>query len=67
MDAVRGETGAALHAAACSVREAGLEGSEAMDGLAVGAARELDATASYVENHDLSDVVTSLLCSLTGT
>lgn len=60
MDAVRGETGAALHTAASSVRGAGLDGSEAIDELATGAAKDLDATASYVENHDLKDVVTSL-------
>lgn len=60
MDEARSETGAALHTAACSVRGAGLESSEAIADLAAGAAEELDATASYVENHDLRDVVTSL-------
>lgn len=60
MDAMRGETGAALHTAACSVRAAGLEGSEGLDELATGTAAQLDATASFVENHDLRDVCTSL-------
>lgn len=60
MDEMRGETGAALHTAARSVRGAGLEGSEAIDDLAAGTADQLDATASFVENHDLRDAVTSL-------
>jgi hypothetical protein len=60
MDAVRGETGAALHTAACSVRGAGAEGSGAIDDLATGTADQLDAAASFVENHDLKDVFTSL-------
>ena len=60
MDAIRGETGAVLHTAACSVRAAGLEGTEALDELVAGTAAQLDATASFVENYDLRDVCTSL-------
>lgn len=60
MDEVRGETGAALHTAARSVRGAGLGGSAAVEELAAGTANQLDATASFVENHDLRDALTSL-------
>jgi ElaB/YqjD/DUF883 family membrane-anchored ribosome-binding protein len=60
LDEARGETGGALHAAASSVRTTGRRGSEAIDNLATGAADRLDATASYVEDHDLRGVLTSL-------
>jgi ElaB/YqjD/DUF883 family membrane-anchored ribosome-binding protein len=60
LDQARGETGEALHAAASSVRTTGRKGSEAIDNLATGAADRLDVTASYVEDHDLNDVVTGL-------
>jgi ElaB/YqjD/DUF883 family membrane-anchored ribosome-binding protein len=53
LDEARDETGRALHAAASSVRTTGRQGSEALDHFAGGAADRLDATASYVENHDL--------------
>ncbi len=43
----------ALHAAASSVRATGRQGSAAIDNLATGAADKLDATASYVEDHDV--------------
>jgi hypothetical protein len=59
-DEARDETGAALHAAASSVRETGCQGSKAIDNLAAGAAERLDATASYVEDHDLRDACTGL-------
>jgi ElaB/YqjD/DUF883 family membrane-anchored ribosome-binding protein len=60
LDDAREETGDALHSAAASVRATGRRGSDAIDSLATGAADRLDATASYVEDHDLSDVFTSL-------
>jgi hypothetical protein len=60
MDAARTETGAALHTAASSVRSTGRQGAEAVDNLATGAADRLDATASLVEDHDLSDALTGL-------
>jgi hypothetical protein len=53
LDEARGETGSALHAAASSIRTTGHDGAEAIDNLATGAADRLDATASYVEGHDL--------------
>jgi ElaB/YqjD/DUF883 family membrane-anchored ribosome-binding protein len=56
----RDETGDALHAAASSVRKTGRQSSEAIEDLAGGAADRLDATASYVEDHDLNDVLTGL-------
>ncbi|MCX6621529.1 MAG: hypothetical protein NTY38_10700 [Acidobacteria bacterium] len=61
MDEARVETGGALHSAAASVRTAGNRGSEAIDNLATGTADRLDATASYVEDHDLKSVFTTLL------
>jgi ElaB/YqjD/DUF883 family membrane-anchored ribosome-binding protein len=60
MDAAREETGGALHAAASCVRKTGRQGSEAIDNLATGTADRLDATASYVEDHDLRDALTGL-------
>jgi hypothetical protein len=60
LDEARDETGSALHTAACSVRTAGRQGSEAIKGLATGAANRLDATASYVEEHDAGDVCAGL-------
>jgi ABC-type transporter Mla subunit MlaD len=60
LDDARDDTGDALHAAASSVRTTGRQGSEAIDNLATGAADRLDATASYIEDHDLKDVYTGL-------
>lgn len=60
LDEARDETGDALHAAAATVRTNGRKGSEAIDNLAAGAADRLDATASYVEDHDLRDVFAGL-------
>jgi ElaB/YqjD/DUF883 family membrane-anchored ribosome-binding protein len=60
LDEAREETGGALHAAASCVRKTGRQGSEAIDTLATGTADRLDATASYVEDHDLRDVLTGL-------
>ena len=60
LDEARDETGGALHSAASSVRTTGRKGCEAIDGLATGVADRLDATASYVEDHDLRDVLAGL-------
>jgi ElaB/YqjD/DUF883 family membrane-anchored ribosome-binding protein len=60
LDEARDETGAALHTAASSVRKTGRQGSEAIDNLATSAADRLDATASYVEDHDLRDAFAGL-------
>ena len=60
LDEAREETGAALHTAASSVRTTGRQGSEAIDNLATGTADRLDATASYIEDHDLKAALTSL-------
>jgi len=49
LDEAREDTGDALHSAASSVRATG----DAIDNLTSGAADRLDATASYVEDHDL--------------
>jgi ABC-type transporter Mla subunit MlaD len=60
LDDARDQTGGALHAAASSVRKTGRQGSEAIDNFATGAADRLDATASYVEDHDLKEVFKGL-------
>jgi ElaB/YqjD/DUF883 family membrane-anchored ribosome-binding protein len=60
LDTARGETGDALHGAASSVRETGRKGSKAITNLATGTADRLDATATYVEDHDLSAVYAGL-------
>jgi len=60
LDEAREETGGALHTAASCVRKTGRQGSEAIDNLANGAADRLDATADYVEDHDLGDALTGL-------
>ena len=60
LDDAREDTAGALHTAASSVRRTGRQGSEAIDNLATGAADRLDATASYVEDHDLSDAIQGL-------
>ena len=60
LDEARDETGSALHAAASSVRTSGRRGSRAIDNLATSAADRLDATGSYVEDHDLRGVLTGL-------
>ncbi len=53
LDEVRDETGSALHTAAATVRTTGRQGSEAIDNLAASTAARLDATAAYIEDHDL--------------
>lgn len=56
MDRARDETGDALHTAATSVRSSARQGCATIDSLAKKTATRLDATASYVEGHDLKDV-----------
>jgi ABC-type transporter Mla subunit MlaD len=60
LDDARNQTGGALHAAAESVRKTGRQGPDAIDNLATGAADRLDATASYIEDHDLKEVFKGL-------
>jgi len=60
LDGARDDTADALHSAASSVRATGRQGSAAIESLATGTADRLDATASYVEDHDLRDVFTGL-------
>jgi ElaB/YqjD/DUF883 family membrane-anchored ribosome-binding protein len=52
VDAARSETADALHNAASSVRATARQGCDVIDDLATNAADRLDATASYVEDHD---------------
>jgi ElaB/YqjD/DUF883 family membrane-anchored ribosome-binding protein len=60
LDEARDETGGALHSAASSVRKAGRQGSAAIDTCSTQTADRLDATASYIEDHDLGDAFTGL-------
>ena len=60
LDKARDETGAALHSAASSVRRTGHDSSAAIDDCSTHTADRLDATASYIEDHDLGDAVTGL-------
>ena len=60
LDEARDETGGALHSAASSVRRAGREGSAVIDNCSTRTADRLDATASYIEDHDLGDAFTGL-------
>lgn len=60
LDQVRDDTGEALHAAASTVRSTGRKSSEAIDNCSTRTADRLDATASYIEDHDLRDAFTGL-------
>jgi len=60
LDEARDGTGGALHSAASSVRRAGLQSSAAIDNCSTRTADRLDATASYIEDHDLGDAFTGL-------
>jgi ElaB/YqjD/DUF883 family membrane-anchored ribosome-binding protein len=60
LDEARDETGGALHSAASSVRKAGRQGSAAIDNCSTRTADRLDATASYIEDHDLGDALGGL-------
>ena len=60
LDQARDETGDALHSAASSVRKTGRQGSAAIDDCSTRTADRLDATASFIEDHDLGDALTGL-------
>jgi hypothetical protein len=60
LDNAREETADALHTAASSARRTGRKGAEAIDNLTTGAADRLDATATYLEDHDLEDAFNRL-------
>jgi ElaB/YqjD/DUF883 family membrane-anchored ribosome-binding protein len=60
LNEARDETGDVLHSAASSVRKTGRQGSAAIDNCSTRTADRLDATASYIEDHDLGDVFTGL-------
>jgi ABC-type transporter Mla subunit MlaD len=55
LDDAKDQTAGALHSAASTVRRTGRQTSGAIDDLATGTADRLDNTASYVDNHELSD------------
>jgi ElaB/YqjD/DUF883 family membrane-anchored ribosome-binding protein len=59
-DDARDDTAGALHTAASSIRRTGRQSSAAIDNVTTGAADRLDATASYVEDHDLRVVFNGL-------
>jgi ABC-type transporter Mla subunit MlaD len=60
LDDAKDQTAEALHTAASTVRRTGRQSSAAIDNLATGTADRLDNTASYVDNHELSDVFNGL-------
>ncbi|MGA2040136.1 MAG: hypothetical protein ABSH42_12740 [Bryobacteraceae bacterium] len=60
LDEARDETGGALHSAASTVRRAGRQSSAAIDNCSTRTADRLDATATYIEDHDLGDAFTGL-------
>jgi ElaB/YqjD/DUF883 family membrane-anchored ribosome-binding protein len=60
LDDARRETADALYTASSAVRSTGRRGADAIGKAAGGAADKLDATASYVEDHDVRSSLTSL-------
>jgi ABC-type transporter Mla subunit MlaD len=60
IDDAKDQTAEALHTAASSVRRTGRQSSAAIDNAATGTADRLDETASYLDNHELSDVFNGL-------
>lgn len=60
LDQVRNQTADALRTAASSVRTTGRQSSEIIDNCAADTADRLDATASYVEQHDLRGVANGI-------
>ena len=60
LDEARMEAGDSLHSAASVVREKGRRSSEAIDSAANGAADRMDATATYIKDHDLKDAAMGL-------
>jgi ElaB/YqjD/DUF883 family membrane-anchored ribosome-binding protein len=60
LDDARNETASAFHTAASSVRTTARNSSEKIDELATSAAGKLDATASYIQDHDMKSVIASV-------
>lgn len=60
LDEMRNQTADALRTAASSVRTTGRQSSETIDHCATSTAERLDATASYVEQHDLRGAANTL-------
>ena len=60
LDEARDETGDALHSAASTVRKTGRQGSAEIDDCTTRTAKKLDATASFIEDHDLGDAFNGL-------
>ena len=60
LDDARDETGDALHSAASSVRRTGRQSSAAIGECSTRTADRLDATATYIEDHDLGDAFNGL-------
>jgi ABC-type transporter Mla subunit MlaD len=60
IDQARHDTADALHTAASSVRTTGGRSANAIGQGAADAADKLDATASFVQEHDLGTAITSL-------
>ena len=60
LEEARTQTGGALHKAASSIRETGRKGSEAIGNITASTADQLDASAEFVERHDLRDAFNAL-------
>jgi len=60
LDQTRRDAAGALHTAASCVRTTGCRSADAIDNATMDAADKLDATASYVQDHDLRSSLTSL-------
>jgi ElaB/YqjD/DUF883 family membrane-anchored ribosome-binding protein len=60
LDEARNETAAGLHTAASSIRTTGRHNSKQIDKLTTSAADKLDATASYIKEHDMRRVIASM-------
>ena len=60
LDQTRHDAADALHTAASSVRTAGCDGADAIGKVAAGTADKLDAAASYMQEHDLGNAITSM-------
>lgn len=56
LDGVRNDTAAALQSAASSIRSTGRQGCEKIEDLTSGVADKLDATGSYIQEHDMKKV-----------
>ncbi len=60
LDDAKDQTAGAFHTAASSVRRTGRQTSAAIENLATDTADRVDATASYIDDHELSDVFNGL-------